>query len=259
MSISQSYHLDYHGDDPNLQKLFQDADAMLSDLFFNLNKLLIAPATTSSTLSTNLTNLDAVATTGLLTRTALNAWTTRSVAVGSAKLTVANGSGVAGNPTLDLGSVATTDLSNSAKVVLTDVANTLSGANIFSGLNRFTGSYQEFAGGLILSAANSPAALASGRTDNWAPGGGIGATDVLRVTTNAANSAVSGIVPGEGGQVMFLINLGTGTLTLNHEDVNSSAGNRFSLKSAANLVYASGQVGWLYYDTASSRWRAGAE
>ncbi|MCP4248072.1 MAG: hypothetical protein GY778_13580 [bacterium] len=40
---------------------------------------------------------------GLATRTGAETYVNRSIAVGSAKLTVANGNGVAGNPTLDLG------------------------------------------------------------------------------------------------------------------------------------------------------------
>lgn len=49
---------------------------------------------------------------GLLTRTAAATYTNRSVAVDDAKLTVSNGDGVAGNPSLGFGSVAVDDLSN---------------------------------------------------------------------------------------------------------------------------------------------------
>lgn len=61
---------------------------------------------------------------GVMVRTALNTSIARSIAVASAKLTISNGDGVAGNPTLDFGSVASTDLSDTANIVRITAANT---------------------------------------------------------------------------------------------------------------------------------------
>lgn len=61
---------------------------------------------------------------GLVVRTASGTTTARTLVAGSAKLTVTNGDGVAGNPSVDFGSVASTDLSNGASIPLLGQANT---------------------------------------------------------------------------------------------------------------------------------------
>lgn len=59
-----------------------------------------------------LTSLAAYNTNGLLTQTAADTFVGRTLTAGSAKIAVTNGSGVAGNPTVDLGSVSITNLSD---------------------------------------------------------------------------------------------------------------------------------------------------
>lgn len=55
-------------------------------------------------------------TSGLLTRTGSGAFAARTLTAGSAKISITNGNGVSGNPTVDLGSVASTDLSDSGSL-----------------------------------------------------------------------------------------------------------------------------------------------
>ena len=59
-----------------------------------------------------LTSLAAYNTNGLVTQTAADTFTGRTITAGSAKIGVTDGNGVAGNPTVDLGSVALADLSD---------------------------------------------------------------------------------------------------------------------------------------------------
>jgi hypothetical protein len=102
----------------------------------------------------------------------------------------------------------------------------------------------------------TPPPLAAGTTNNYAPAGISGAVVVLQAS-NAANSTLTGIDASSGGainpdgQVLYLYNISGGTLTLNHNDAGSAAGNRFINAAAANKVLAVGQMAMLFYDAAA--------
>lgn len=55
--------------------------------------------------------------TGMLVKTGTGTGVKRTIVAGSAKLTVSNGSGVSGDPSVDFGSVASTDLSDTANLI----------------------------------------------------------------------------------------------------------------------------------------------
>lgn len=69
-----------------------------------------------------LTALAAYNTNGLLTQTAADTFTGRTLTAGSAKIAVTNGNGVSGNPTIDLGTVGLTDLATRAHSSLTSLS-----------------------------------------------------------------------------------------------------------------------------------------
>ena len=85
-----------------------------------------------------LTALAAYNTNGLLTQTASDTFTGRTLTAGSVKISITNGNGVAGNPTVDLGSVASTDLTDSASIVTLTGAQTLTNKTISGSSNTIT-------------------------------------------------------------------------------------------------------------------------
>src|SRR5690606_35394872 len=75
--------------------------------------------TDAQPLDPDLTAIAALSTNGIVTRTASNTYTTRTISTASAsRITVSNGNGVSGNPTLDL---ATTVTAGTAMKITFDV------------------------------------------------------------------------------------------------------------------------------------------
>ena len=98
----------------------------------------VAIGTNVQAYDATLTALAAYNTNGLLTQTATDTFTGRTLTAGSAKISISNGNGVSGNPTIDLGSVASTDLSDSASIVTLTGAQTLSNKTISGSSNTIT-------------------------------------------------------------------------------------------------------------------------
>lgn len=108
--------------------------------------------------------------------------------------------------------------------------------------------------GMYFNGVISPSALSSGNNNNYNPTG-LSTASLIRITPDASGSTLTGITaPASGNQVLWLLNLGGGVLTLSNQSISSSAANRLIL-GATSLTINSGQGIGLWYDTTSTRWR----
>jgi hypothetical protein len=102
--------------------------------------------------------------------------------------------------------------------------------------------------------AISPAALASGNTNDYGPTG-LSTTYTLRLATNIGGSTVTGLVAQSGGSVRQVCNLGPGSLTLTNEDALSTTTNRFVGNITLAAPGSSRNCATVWYDATSTRWR----
>jgi hypothetical protein len=101
----------------------------------------------------------------------------------------------------------------------------------------------------------SPASL--GTTENdWNPTSN-GTAAVFRVTPNASNTTITGIVPVDtAGRLLLITNIhASATLSLAHDSGSSSAANRIYCPNSTTYTLAANESAWLWYDPTSSRWR----
>jgi hypothetical protein len=98
----------------------------------------------------------------------------------------------------------------------------------------------------------SPAALAAGNTNDYAPAN-LATSSVLRLTPNAAGSVLTGLSASATNAFLFLTNIGTANLTLLGNNAGSLAANRFLISSPI-IVQPSQSIN-LWYDTTSTGWR----
>lgn len=97
---------------------------------------------------------------------------------------------------------------------------------------------------------STPAALAAGNTNDYAPD----LTDIsrLRLAANAAGSTLTGLAGGTDGRVLILTNVSANDLTLSPEDAGSAAANRFAMN--GTVIVGQNQSVQIIYDGPLQRW-----
>ncbi|MBA3993393.1 MAG: hypothetical protein C0469_07685 [Cyanobacteria bacterium DS2.3.42] len=110
-------------------KIIKDGGVGTAGQVFTSNGPGVAPTfQAAGAVDPDLAAIAALTGTGIACRTAADTWVLRSLAVADAKLTLSNPGGVAGNPTIGFGSVASGDLSDTANIALRNNANSWSAA-----------------------------------------------------------------------------------------------------------------------------------
>ena len=70
-----------------------------------------------------------------------------------------------------------------------------------------------------------------------------------------ASRNLTGLARGVEGRIFPFVNTGTQNIVLQHQNVGSLAANRVITRTGADVIYAGGATGLLWYDPAASRWR----
>ncbi len=130
---------------------------------------------------------------------------------------------------------------------VTELALGASGTVLTSGGASAAPSFATPAGGTPTVA--SPSQITSNQNDY------AGATaDINRLSSDAARD-ITGFSGGTDGKTLVLVNVGSNTITLKHQDSGSSAGNRIIVPWAADYILAADGAAVLVYDNTTSRWR----
>ncbi len=90
-------------------------------------------------------------------------------------------------------------------------------------------------------------------TSNLVIGTGDNARAVLRLSSDAARN-LTGIVIEQGNDSLYLVNVGSFTISLVH-NATSTATNRFSMPGAANFLLTAGEAIQIWHDPTTDRWR----
>jgi len=77
----------------------------------------------------------------------------------------------------------------------------------------------------------------------------------LAFFSSDASRNLTGLTPGIEGRILPFVNTGSFDIVLMNQDTNSAAANRVICRGGADITYAGGDTGLLWYDLDASRWR----
>lgn len=103
--------------------------------------------------------------------------------------------------------------------------------------------------GALASAARAPAQITAGQ-NNYSPGVGL-----FQRWSSDASQNVTGMTAGVDGETRYVWNVGANNIVLSHESASSTAANRFTSATGADLTLAANKCVLAMYDSTSARWR----
>jgi hypothetical protein len=187
-------------------------------------------------LANDLGALEGLSCNGVAVRSATDTWLYRTVGGTANEISVANGDGVSGAPTLSL------------PAALTFTGKTVTGGTFSAPTITGAADVQE---AIALSGDITPAQLTVNQND-YAPTG-FSAASAVRLSTNASRN-ITGLAGGSDGRIIILHNVGSFNVVLTNQDSASTAANRFQFGGDLSLLPDYSVT--LRYDATASRWRA---
>lgn len=142
-----------------------------------------------------------------------------------------------------------TGLSYGAGAGTDDVGLARAGAGVWKLVNAAGQSGPSTGPGGISSPARSPSSLTADQ-DNYSPGVGL-----FQRWSSDASRTVTGLVAGVDGETRCIWNVGSNNIVLANESASSTAANRFTTATGADLTLSANKCALAMYDGTSARWR----
>lgn len=214
-----------------------------------------SPITSAGTLQFTLdAGLEALATfasTGMLVSTGTNTWTSRTIAGTAGNIVVTDGSGVVGNPTIDLDTVTQTSGGTFSKVTLDGFGRVVQNTTVTTSdiTTLVDGTYVNVSGDTMASAANLTF-VGGGEVLGLpvTPSGDTAAVSKAYVDAIAAGLSWKQAVKAATTVADGNIDLATGGLAFTVDGYTPVAGNRILVKNqtdpAENGIYIASATGW---------------
>jgi len=104
--------------------------------------------------------------------------------------------------------------------------------------------------GRVLLVENTPAQITADQ-NNY----NNGSYSVIRLSSDALRN-ITGFSGKEEGQIVFIFNVGAFDIVLKHQDAASLAANRIISNTGADITLSADEIGFMWYDDVTDRWRA---